>query len=166
MVCDGDVMGDVTCHIKSLQINQTESKLHLMYGSLIRWYRRKCVADAKVMQQLLIDKQDYKEMVQDLQNSHCCCLEDVETKETDDLICLQQQSQHLLGIKEAFDQINLHYNRYMNIEDRRVAKLLEDHSKLDETFLVSFHKFCISKYQEYLSLGNHYHACPEEDFES
>ena len=50
------------------------------------------------MQQLLQERKDFKEMIEDLQNNHCCYLQDVESKETDDLMNMQQQSQHLVGI--------------------------------------------------------------------
>ena len=145
-----------------------ETKLHMMYGYLLSWYRTKSITDEIVLKKLISDKNSLLDQVKglkDIINTSYCNLHDIECNETNDLTQLQDQAKYLSAISEEYRAIPKRYQEYMNIEDRRVARLLETHSLKDTCFLVSFHKFCINKYQEWLKLDKHYFACPEEDFE-
>lgn len=147
--------------------NKNEVKLHLLYGHMISWYRNKSIADQQIMTELMKEKEEMAIEINELKNEHCFHMEnDMIINKPNTLFDIQMQTRYKLNIKNAFDNINMHYNNYMNGEDRRIAILLEEHAKKEEILMISFYKFCIEKYDIWIKLGGHWRDCPEDNFES
>ena len=147
-------------------INETDTKLHIVYGHMIQWYRNKSIADEHVMKQLMKEKEQLQIEINELKNNYCFYINnDMIKNKPNNLYDMQMQARYLNIINDSFNEINLHYSDYMNGEDRRIAQLLEEHSKKDKILVVSFHKFCINKYKLWLKLNKHLPNCPEDNFE-
>lgn len=144
--------------------NEKDKMTHLLYASLIAFYRRKSIIDESIIEDLITKNEKLEYQIEKMKNNYCFHLNKVNIEVPMDISVLQLQKGYENDWKNSFDAINLPMKRYMNQEDLRIGELLKSHSSKNEAFLINYYKWCVEKYDEWCKRDKTWKWCPEDAF--
>lgn len=123
--------------------NDRDELIHVIYASLIGYYRKKSLNDEQRIGQMIKECEDLNKTFKIKQENY------IKNKNKNQLLIGQT---YFKECKMLFDRIELDFAKYMNKQDIEIALNLEKYHQNNEIYAISYYSWCIAKYKDYLSL--------------
>ena len=123
--------------------NNRDELLHLIYASLIGYYRKKSLDDEQRIGQMIQECNALNKMFKITQENY------IKNKNEHQLLF---GDTYFKKCKMLFDRIELDFTKYMNKQDIVIALNLQKHYQKNEIYAITYYSWCIAKYKDHLNL--------------